>query len=74
MDEGRPVSYEALPKGADFHGFNQAAAGAAPGASTTYIMDQPVPAGDRIELAEFESQEELREWLKKKAPEFARTK
>lgn len=32
------------------------------------------PTIGSIELAEFESQEELREWLKKKAPEFVRTK
>jgi hypothetical protein len=32
------------------------------------------PTIDRIELAEFESQEELRDWLKKTAPEFLRTR
>jgi hypothetical protein len=31
------------------------------------------PTIDQIELAEFESQDELREWLRKKAPEFLRT-
>jgi hypothetical protein len=30
------------------------------------------PTIDRIELAEFESQNEMQEWLKKNAPEFAR--
>ena len=30
------------------------------------------PTIDSIELAEFESQEDLREWLKKKAPGFVR--
>jgi hypothetical protein len=31
------------------------------------------PTIESIELAEFESQNELREWLKQKAPEFVRT-
>jgi hypothetical protein len=30
------------------------------------------PTIDRIEVAEFESQEELRDWLKKTAPAFVR--
>jgi hypothetical protein len=30
------------------------------------------PTIDRIEVAEFEAQEELREWLKKVAPAFVR--
>ena len=35
-------------------------------------VGQSGPTIDRIEVAEFESQEELREWLTKAAPEFVR--
>ncbi len=35
-------------------------------------VGQSGPTIDRIEVAEFESQEELREWLKKVAPAFVR--